>query len=153
MFNTFSFEPRKIEKILDYREVPEFLEIAGRSLPTSPSLFPPQLAVRRRWTSSTARPRPSGPRKAAGDTWMSAWPLLHSPRAPGTLAKRHAARHASRHLRRPPRRRPLAPGRFDLPRSLNPSPISILTYKSKPQAEPAFSPLLPVLPPPLAPAS
>ena len=44
VFNTFSFEPRKIEKILVYREVPRILEIANRSLPSSPSLFPPPLA-------------------------------------------------------------------------------------------------------------
>ena len=37
----FSFEPLKLEKILDYREVPENSEIVNRSLPPSPSLFPP----------------------------------------------------------------------------------------------------------------
>ena len=36
VFNTFSFEPRKIENIFVYREVPEILEIANRSLSPSP---------------------------------------------------------------------------------------------------------------------
>jgi len=39
----FSFEPKKIEKILVYQEVPEISEIANGSLSPSPSLFPPPL--------------------------------------------------------------------------------------------------------------
>ena len=115
VFNTFSFEPRKIEKILDYREVSGISEIANRCLPSSPYLFPPPLVVRCRWTSSTAHLRPSGPTKASGDTRMSAWPLLAPTRVPDPLARRHAARHAPRRLLRPPHRCRARPGQTDLP--------------------------------------
>ena len=71
--------------MLVYRKVPGFSEIAEK--PLSPSLSPGLLcfgrppAVRRRWTSSTARPRPNGP----GESLSATWPPL------GTSSRAHAS--------------------------------------------------------------
>ena len=130
VFNTFSFEPRKIEKILVYREVPKLLEITNEPLPSSPLLCFSAAAHDPPPAYGGRRPRPSGPpvdlKPAA---WPASWLSLHLPHAPGLLVRHHAAPPCAAPLLPPPPRRRAVPGQTDLPRAPFASPWSPPAYK------------------------
>ena len=123
-------------------------------MPLSPSLSPPAAlfappAVRRRWTSSTARPRPNGPEEASPR--HLARPLAH-PRAhtrPRPLPSRHDTPAGAAPLPPPPARRRAAQDQINYPQSLHSSHRSSLAYKN-PQNS-TVAPLLLLLLPPAAP--
>ena len=127
VFNTFSFEPRKIKIILVYKMVPK-IHRNHKLVPTSISLC---LAAARSYAAGGPRPRrvrgqldPGGP---AEDTWMAPWSLLAPTRVPGHLGVCHAAHHAPRRLLRPPPRHRARPG------SVQPSP-DLTCFASKPSS-------------------
>ena len=114
------------ERSLDFQksQICPYLHL---SLPR-PALFAPP-AVRRRWTSSTARPRPNGP----GETSPRhlARPLA-PPRAhtrPRPLPSRHDTPAGAAPLPPPPARRRATQDQINRPQSLHSSPRSSLAYK------------------------
>ena len=125
------------------------LSLPACSVSAAACRTPPVDFVRRRWTSSTARPRPNGPGKSPSATW----PAL------GTSSRAHASQAAPRAATTPPALRraaaaPLARRRapltqIDRPQLLHPSPRSSLAYKDPQNSTVAR--LLLLLPPPVAP--
>ena len=73
------------------------------------ALFHPPPAVRRRWTSSTTRPRPNGPGEPSSATWPTPWHFPTRTRVPDTHPSRHATpamRSAAARSARSPSSRP-----------------------------------------------
>ena len=112
------------------------------------SVFPPP-AVRRRWTSSTACPRPNGPRGVSQRHLAAPWHLLARTRVSDPFPSRHDTPGRRSAAAAPPARRRAPLTQIDRPQSLHSSPRSSLAYKD-PQ-NPTDAPLLPLLPPSAAP--
>jgi hypothetical protein len=127
VFKSFSFEARKIEKILFYRKVPKNFRNC-KQVPGALFLNPFSLrhTVRSRWMSSTVS-RPASGNTAPGFAKSAPpWQPVRPTRAPG-LSSRHHDTHGLRQ-----RRRWLdAPGRGIADR-LNPPPTSLALLRSIP---------------------